>query len=132
MLVSAGIWDPAYARGVLGVRLNRDYVDSPLSGRMSVASAAAEVMAAADQVRFGYAGGMNACMSLDRMLARATGSLRPLDEIMRVLYDKRDRGDLTRQLLEQTILEVTGVECGVWFDTHIYGKTALPLAEQLI
>lgn len=132
MLVSAGIWAPSHARGVLGARLDRDYANNPLLGRMSVAAAAAEVMANAEQVRFGYAGGVNACMALDQMLARATGTLRPLDEIMRALYDGRDRGPLTQELLEQTILEVTGVDCGVWFETHVYGKTALPPSEQLI
>jgi len=132
MLVSAGIWDPEHARGILGARLDRDYVHNPLLGKISVAAAAAEVMADANQVRFGYAGGVNACLALDRMLARATGMTRPLDEILRTLYHERDRGDLTQKLLEQTIRQVTGVECHTWFETHVYGKTALPPSEQLI
>jgi len=132
MLVSAGIWDPEHARGILGARLDRDYANNPLLGKMSVAAAAAEIMADPEQVRFGYAGGVNACMALDQVLARATGMLRPLDEILRALYQQRDRGDLTRELLVQTIIEVTGVDCSVWLDTHIYGKTALPPSEQLI
>ncbi len=132
MLVSAGIWEPDHARGILGARLERDYAGNPLFGQMSVADAAAEVMADADQVRFGYAGGVNACMALDDLLARATGTLRPLDEVLRALYFGRDRGDLTRELLEETILEVTGVNCHAWFETHVYGKTALPPSEQLI
>ncbi len=132
MLVSAGIWPPEHARGILGARLDRDYANNPLLGEMSVAEAASEVMADAEQVRFGYAGGTNACMALDEMLARATGSARPLDEIMRQLYKDRDRGGLTREMLLETILKVTGVDCGVWLDTHVYGKTALPPSEQLI
>ncbi len=132
MLVSAGIWAPEHARGVLGARLDRDYANNSKLGKMSIAAAAAEVMADAEQVRFGYAGGVNACMALDQMLSRATGATRPLDEVMRALYEGRDRGDLTRELLEQTILEVTGVDCTVWLETHVYGKTALPPSEQLI
>ena len=132
MLVSSGIWSPEHARGILGARLDRDYANNPLLGKMSVAAAAAEVMADAEQVRFGYAGGVNACMALDQMLARATGTVRPMDEILRKLYQDRDRGDLTRELLLETILDVTGVDCGVWFETHVYGKTALPLSDQLI
>ncbi|MFT5783599.1 MAG: putative metalloprotease with PDZ domain [Candidatus Krumholzibacteriia bacterium] len=132
MLVSAGIWSPEHARGILGARLERDYALNPLLGKISIADAAGEVMTGADQVRFGYAGGVNACMALDQMLARATGTLRPLDEIMRTLYIERDRGDLTRELLQQTIIDVTGVDCKVWFDTHVYGKTSLPPADQLI
>jgi len=132
MLVSAGIWGSDHARSILGARLDRDYAQNPLLGEISVADAAAKVMADANQVRFGYAGGVNACMALDQMLARATGTVRPLDEIMRTLYYERDRGDLSQELLEQTILEVTGVECHTWFKTHVYGKTALPPSEQLI
>ena len=37
---------------------------------MSVRDAAAEVMASDEQVRYGYAGGVAACMALDEMLAR--------------------------------------------------------------
>ncbi|MDX2474174.1 MAG: M1 family aminopeptidase [Candidatus Krumholzibacteria bacterium] len=132
MLVSAGIWPPEHARGLLGARLERDYANNSLLGKMSVAAAAAEVMADAEQVRFGYAGGVNACIALDEMLARATGTVRPMDEIMRKLYEDRARGGLTREMLLETILEVTGVDCGVWLDTHVYGKTALPPSDQLI
>lgn len=132
MLVSAGIWTPEHGRNVLSARLERDYAQNPLLGKISIADAASEVMSGADQVRFGYAGGVNACLALDQMLARATGTIRPLDEVMRALYDGRDRGELTRELLEATILSVTGVDCRVWFETHVYGKTSLPPSDQLI
>ena len=132
MLVSAGIWSPEHARTILAARLDRDYARNPLFGRMSVAEAASEVMASADQVRFGYGGGTNACMVLDQMLAAASGAHRPLDEVLRTLYAKRSRGNLTRELLEQTILEVTGVDCRAWLTTHVYGRTSLPPSEQLI
>ncbi len=132
MLVAAGIWDPEHARAILRARLERDYAENSLLGEISVATAAATVMADAEQVRFGYAGGVNACMALDQMLARATGSVRPLDEVMRLLYEKRDRGELTREMLLDSIGEVTGVDCTVWLEVHIYGKTALPPSEQLI
>jgi hypothetical protein len=132
MLVSAGIWAPQHARGLLGARLDRDYAQNPLFGQISIAAAAAEVMADPDQVRFGYAGGVNACMALDQMLARATGNLRPLDEVVRTLYRDRDGSPLTRELLEETIRDVTGVDCRIWLDTHVFGKTSLPPSEQLI
>lgn len=132
MLVSAGIWAPNHARNILGTRLQRDYADNPLFGKMSIASAAGQVMADAQQVRFGYAGGVNACLALDQMLARATSADRPLDEIIRALYRERSRGELTRELLEQTIIEVTGVDCHVWLTTHVYGKTSLPPVDHLI
>lgn len=132
MLVSAGIWSPEHARGVLGARIDRDYVRNPLLGRISVAGAAAEVMADADQVRFGYAAGINACQALDEMLAKATGLHRPLDEVLRTLYVNRGKGGLTRALLTETILAVTGVDCTAWLETHVYGKTSLPPSAQLI
>ena len=132
MLVSAGVWTADHATGMLRARIQRDYLDNPVHGKLSPAAAAAEVMADADQVRYGYAAGMNACMALDAMLARTSGDLAPLDEVMRALYEGRDRGPLTRELLEQTILDVTGIHCGAWFDTHVYGKTALPPSERLI
>ena len=83
MLTAAGIWRPDHARGVLGARLDRDYANNPLLGRLSVATAAAEVMASNEQVRYGYAGGVTACMALDEMLAQASGRTRPLDEVLR-------------------------------------------------
>ena len=42
-------------------------------------------MADADQVRFGYAGGMNAVMALDQYLAQTSGKRRPLDGVLRTL-----------------------------------------------
>jgi len=132
MLVSAGIWAPEHARNILASRLERDYATNPLLGEISVADAAAQVMATEDQVRFGYAGGVKACLALDQMLARNTGALRPLDEVLRALYENRSRGELTRELLEQAILDATGVDCRVWLETHVYGKTTLPPSGQLI
>lgn len=132
MLTAAGVWRPEHARGVLGARLDRDYTGNPLRGTMSVADAAAEVMAPAEQVRFGYAGGVTACMALDEMLAEKGGHARPLDGILRRLY-AQDRGKpLTRQRLEAAVLESTGVDCSPWLDAHVYGKTALPPIKSML
>jgi predicted metalloprotease with PDZ domain len=132
MLTAAGVWRPEHARGVLGARLDRDYTGNPLRGTMSVADAAAEVMAPAEQVRFGYAGGVTACMALDEMLAEKAGHARPLDGILRHLY-AQDRGKpLTRQRLEAAVLQATGVDCAPWLDAHVYGKTALPPIKSML
>jgi predicted metalloprotease with PDZ domain len=83
-------------------------------------------MAAAEQVRYGYAGGVTACVALDEMLAQATGRNRPLDEVVRRLYREHRGQTLTRARLEAAIEATTGVRCGPWLDTYVYGKTALP------
>lgn len=132
MLTAAGVWQPAHARGVLGARLDRDYAGNPLRGTMSVAAAAAEVMAPADQVRFGYAGGVTACMALDEMLAEKGGRARPLDGILRDLYDRERGQPLTRERLEAAVHAATGVDCGPWLDAHVYGKTALPPIKSML
>ncbi|TFG88621.1 MAG: hypothetical protein E4H17_02075, partial [Gemmatimonadales bacterium] len=87
MLIAAGLWTPDHARKILLSRLERDYTGNDLLGMVSLAEAAAEVMAGPDQVRFAYAGGVAACMALDQWLAMASGLPRPLDEVLRNLYD---------------------------------------------
>lgn len=132
MLTAAGIWRPDHARGVLGARLDRDYANNGLLGRISVAAAAAEVMASNEQVRYGYAGGVSACMALDEMLSEATGRARPLDEVLRRLYRDCRGQPLTRLRLEETVAAVTGVRCGPWLDTYVYGKTTLPPVKSML
>ncbi len=132
MLTAAGIWTPEHARAVLETRLERDYKLSPLKTQMSVAEAASEVMAGPDQVRFAYAGGVNACHNLDLWLANQSGKTGPLDLVLRHLYENRDGSPLTRRALEAAILEVTGVDCSTWLDDHVYKKSTLPTAIRLI
>jgi hypothetical protein len=132
MLTAAGIWSPHHARSVLSARIERDYRGSPLLGETAVADAAAEVMAEARQVRFAYAGGVAACMALDDWLAVRSGISRPLDAVLRRLYDTRDGRALTRESLQDAVLAVTGVNCAWWLDEHVYGKTALPPSDRLI
>jgi hypothetical protein len=132
MLTAAGIWSPRHARSMLSARLERDYRGSSLLGEMAVADAAAEVMAEARQVRFAYAGGVAACMALDDWLAVRSGIARPLDAVLRRLYDTRDGRPLTRRSLQEAVLAVTGVDCAWWLDEHVYGKTALPPSDRLI
>lgn len=132
MLTAAGIWRPDHARGVLGARLDRDYAGNALLGRLPVATAAAEVMGSNELVRYGYAGGVTACMALDEMLAEASGRTRPLDEIMRRLYAESLGQPLTRVKLEETVAAVTGVRCGAWLDTYVYGKTTLPPVKSML
>ncbi|MCK9995576.1 MAG: hypothetical protein KAH56_04760 [Candidatus Krumholzibacteria bacterium] len=132
MLTAAGIWTPDHARAVLEARLERDYKLSPLKTQMSVAEAASEVMAGPDQIRFAYAGGVNACLNLDLWLANQSGKVGPLDLVLRHLYENRDGSPLTRLTLEAAILEVTGVDCSVWLDDHVYKKSTLPTAIRLI
>jgi len=132
MLTAAGIWSPEQARKTLGSRLRRDYVDNPLLGQMDVASAAAQVMADAGQVRFSYAGGVAVCMGLDQMLSAQTGMQHPLDEVLRHMYDTRDGTALSRQHIEAAILAVTGVDAGPWLDAYAYGTNILPPLDRLI
>ena len=132
MLTAAGIWSPELARRTLEARLDRDYRANPLLGRMSVATAAAGVMAEAGQVRFAYAGGVAVCMALDQWLGTASGLDRPLDAVLRRLYETRGDEPLSRASLEAAIHAVTGVDCGWWLDEHVYGKTALPPSDRVI
>jgi predicted metalloprotease with PDZ domain len=89
-------------------------------------------MASAEQVRYGYAGGVTACMALDEMLAQSSGRTRPLDEVVRRLYTESRGQSLTRERLESTIVAVTGVDCGAWLDTYVYGKTTLPAIRSML
>jgi predicted metalloprotease with PDZ domain len=132
MLTAAGIWTADHSRAMLEARLERDYKLSPLKTQMSVGQAAAEVMADANQVRFAYAGGVSACMNLDLWLAQLTGKNRPLDLVLRHLYENRDGSPLTRLAFETAVLEATGIDCKVWLDEHVYKKTTLPAAIRLI
>jgi hypothetical protein len=132
LLASSGVWDPDHTRMILRTRLERDYAGSDLLGKVSVAEAAAQVMASRDVVAFAYAGGTAACMGLDSHLARRTGQDAPLDEVLRHLYRHRDNQGLTREKLEEAVLAVTGVRCSQWLDHFVYGRESLDPAEQLI
>jgi hypothetical protein len=132
MLTAAGIWSPQHADRRLADRLQRDYHQSPLLGRQSVADAAAAVMADAERVRFAYAGGVAVCMGLDAWLEGESGLVHPLDAVLRHLYDARDGTPLSRAAIEDAVHEVTGVDCGWWLDAHVYGKTALPPFDRVI
>jgi len=132
MLTASGVWDPDHSREILGARLQRDYAGSPLLGRLSVAAAAAEVMADGQQVRFAYAGGVAACMALDQRLSELTGHRHPLDEVLRHLYNEAGDSPLSRESLEAAVLQVTGVDCSDWLEAHVYGKSALPPIDRLI
>ncbi len=132
MLTAGGVWTPSHSRQVLRDRLQRNYAASALLGRMSVARAASQVMADPDQVRFAYAGGVAASMALDRWLATESGMMRPLDQVLRVLYDRHRGRPLTRANLVAVIGEVTGVDADAWLDEHVYGTEALPPLEDLL
>jgi len=133
MLTAAGVWSPGHARRVLTQRLERDYLHSTLLGRRAVADAATAVMSEdAAEISFAYAGGVAVCAALDAWLARHAGLERPLDGVLRHLYAHRDGRPLSRESLEAAIYEVTGVDCADWLDRYAYGKTALPLPEDLI
>jgi len=132
MLNAAGIWSSNHAREVLTERLNRDFVSSPMRGKTSIASAAADVMGDAELVRFSYAGGVAACMALDQWLARQSGLARPLDEVLRHLYKNSGDEGFSRVGLEKAIFEVTGVDCHGWLENFVYGVKSLPPVERLI
>ncbi len=132
MLTAAGIWSPDHARRMLTARLERDYDRNALKGVRSVADAAAAVMSNPEEVRFAYAGGVTVCASLDAWLARHASMDRPLDGVLRHLYEHRSGEPLSRAGIEAAVLEVTGVDCSAWLDHHAYGKTALPLPDDLI
>lgn len=122
MLTAGGIWSPAHAREVLQGKLQRDYLDSPLRGRLTPAKASAEVMADPQVVRYAYASALACCLALDEWLTARTQAARPLDEVLRRLYEKRDGTPLDRYLLQEAVLEVTGVDCEAWLQDHVYGK----------
>ncbi len=132
MLNAAGIWSPHHARQVLTERLNRDFVKSPLRGKIPIATAAADVMGDAEMVRYSYAGGVAACMALDQWLAGRSGLVRPLDEILRFLYDNCGDEGFSRQGLEEAVFAVTGVDCGLWLEEFVYGVRNLPPVDRLI
>lgn len=132
MLTASGVWTPDYSRAILQERLERDYKLSPLKSQLSVAEAAAEVMASPDQVRFAYAAGVNACINFDQWLAEQTGKTRPLDLVLRHLYENRDGSTLTRLTFQAAVLEATGIDCSVWLDDYVYKKSTLPAAIRLI
>ena len=132
MLNSAGIWSPHHARQVLTERLNRDFVKSPQRGKISIADAAANVMGDAELVRYSYAGGVAACMALDQWLARQSGLVRPLDEVLRYLYQNRSEDGFSRQALEDAVMAVTGVDCQLWLESYVYGVKSLPPVDRLI
>ncbi|PIE75640.1 hypothetical protein CSA17_06400 [bacterium DOLJORAL78_65_58] len=132
MLTAAGVWTPDHARRVLVDRLKRDYLASDRRGKISIADAAADVMGDPDLVRFSYAGGVAACMALDQWLQDQTGRLRPMDEVLRHLYDNRSEEGFSRAALEEAVLAVCGVDCGPWLDAFVYGREALPPVDRLI
>ena len=132
MLTASGVWTPDHSRAVLQARLERDYKLSPLKSQLSVAEAAADVMAGPDQVRYAYAAGVNACINLDQWLAELTGKSRPLDQVLRHLYENRDGTPLTRLKFQDAVQQATGIDCTVWLDDHVYKKTTLPAAIRLI
>jgi hypothetical protein len=51
---------------------------------------------------------------------------------MRRLYNEGRGQPLTRLRLEETIAAVTGVRCGPWLDTYVYGKTTLPPVKSML
>jgi hypothetical protein len=132
MLHTAGIWSDEHVQATIRGRLERDYTNSPHFGQMPVAEAAKGIMASADQVRFGYAGGMNAVMALDRYLSEISGKRRPLDHVLRTLYRSRNGDPLTREQLVETIRSTTGVDCEAWLEEHVYSKSALPAADSVL
>lgn len=132
MLTSAGIWTPDHARRVLVDRLKRDYIGSDWRGKISIADAAADVMGDPGQVRFSYAGGVAACLAMDQWLQGKTQKLRPLDEVLRHLYETRTEAGFSRATLEEAVLTVCGVDCRSWLDNFVYGREALPPVDRLI
>lgn len=132
MLNAAGIWSPQHARQVLTDRLNRDFVGSEKRGKVSIASAAADVMGDAEMVRYSYASAVAACMALDQWLAQQSGLVRPLDEVLRHLYNTSGDGDFSRIVLENAVFAVTGVDCHDWLESYVYGVRNLPPVDRLI
>jgi predicted metalloprotease with PDZ domain len=131
LLEAAGIWTRERSEQVLGGRIERDYFGSELLGRTSLASAAAEVMVDGATTRFAYAGGSLAAAALDAWLARTTGSAHPLDDVLRLLYERREEGVLTRPALEAAVRAVAGDDCAPWLDAYVYGKETLPHLDSL-
>jgi Peptidase family M1 domain len=132
MLTAAGVWTPQHARQVLADRLNKDYVGNPWRSKVTIAEAAADVMGDPEKVRYSYASGIAACMALDQWLSRQGTLNRPLDEVLRYLYDNRDENGLSRQSLEEAVLAVTGINCHLWLENFVYGMDPLPPVDRLI
>jgi predicted metalloprotease with PDZ domain len=132
MLHTAGIWSSEHALTTIQSRLERDYTGSPHFGKLAVAEAAKGIMADADQVRFGYAGGMNAVMALDKYLSEISGKRRPLDHVLRTLYRSRNGEPLTRRQFVDTVRATTGVDCDAWLTEHVYQKSTLPAVDSVL
>lgn len=132
MLNTAGIWSSSHARQVLTNRLNQDFVKSPIRGKITIAAAATDVMGDPEMVRFSYAGAVAACMALDQWLEGESGMARPLDEVLRHLYNNSSDDGFSRQALENAVFAVTGVNCNVWLENYVYGVKNLPPVDRLI
>jgi len=126
LLVTAGIWSPDHAQTQLATRLERDLYGNPRHGEVAIADAAAMVMADAETIRLGYAGGMAACLGLERWLVAGGAPAEPLDALLRHLYAHRDESPLTRQSLEAAITATTGLDAAAWLARHVYGTETLP------
>jgi predicted metalloprotease with PDZ domain len=131
-LVAASIWTPEAARGRLSARLERDYWRNPQRDLTSIADAAAQPAADPATVRLAYAGGIAACLALERRLAGEGAPTDPLDGLLRFLYTQRADGPLTRERLVAAILAVTGCDATAWLEAHVYGRETLPTVEPVL
>ncbi len=132
MLVAANVWSPPYGRQMLEARLARDYYGSARLSQISVATAAAQVMADPETVRFGYAGGVAVCAALEHSLIAQGSCSDPLGELLRYLYNQGSDAPLTRAGIVAAVLAVTGIECDTWLDHYVYGTEPLPSIEPMI
>lgn len=126
LLVETGIWTARRAEEVVGGRIDAHYLGSPLLGRMTVAEAGRGFLRDPETTRFAYAGGTLAARALDAWLAERGGGPHPLDDVLRLLYARRDRQRLTRDSLEAAIRETCGSDASGWLQRHVYGSETLP------
>jgi predicted metalloprotease with PDZ domain len=132
MLAAAHIWSDVYARQVIAGRIERDYTASARRGRLSVAAAAAQVMADPVTIRFGYAGGVAVCLGLERWLTAQGAGPDPLAAVLRYLYAHRSEAVLSRATIEAAVRATADLECGAWLDRYVYGTESLPPVEPMI
>jgi predicted metalloprotease with PDZ domain len=115
----------------------QQYLNNPARRVYSLAEASTIVLQNADITRFLYAGGTLGALALDLEIDRVTNQRAGLDEVMRELVTRADasgqaRWELTREILESVLLELTGADFRPWLDAYVYGRDELPLPDYVV
>ena len=118
-----------YARDV-ETRYREQWLDVDLRHTMTLAEAGRMVLQDPAVTRMTYTGGLLAGIALDARIATLTGGRESLDGVLRDLVERATADPefrLTRDTLEQVLVERTGEDFGPWLDRTVYGHEDLSL-----